>query len=104
MQLVLLLTDELKETKPESVKIIENYGSVHVRFDNYPSMVGDHCILEGSKEDVVKWLAPFKGVVRGIGSPICQEFEIVHVNDESIRMYEEPMPKQPKEEFRALEL
>jgi hypothetical protein len=106
MQLVLLLTDELKQSKPDSIKITENYGEVCVRFDGYayPSLIGDHCILEGSKEDMVKWLAPFKGVARGIGPVMLQEFEIVHVSDESIRQYEEPTPKQPKEEFRALEL
>ena len=96
MQLVLLLTDELKQSKPESVKITENYGSVHVRFDNYLSMVGDHCILEGNQEDVVKWLAPFNGVAVGKGPVMLQEFDIVHIRN--------PEPKPRKEGVRALEL
>ena len=97
MQLVLLLTDELKKTKPESVKITENYGPVHVRFDHHPSMVGDHCILEGTKDDVVNWLLPYDGVAVGKGSPMFQEFEIMHIGVQ-------PVQTQRKEGVRALEL
>ena len=82
----LLLTDELKATMPESIKITMNFGEIRVIFppevkgEKALYMTGDNAVIDGSEEDLIKWLKPFDGVAVGVGgSPQFEKFEIRHI-------------------------
>jgi len=86
MTLNILLTDELKATMPETIKITMNFGEIRVIFPSEKKnerahyMVGDNAVLLGDAEEFKKWLKPFDGVAVGVGgSPQFERFEIKHV-------------------------
>ena len=81
MQLHLLLTDDIKATMPNDVKIIEDYGQLLVRFEDIKDRFGLHCIVEAEQQVIVDWLKPFDGFVKGSGTPIFESFTIAHVAD-----------------------
>jgi hypothetical protein len=83
----LLLTDELKATMPETVKVAFNFGRVVVMFpplEGYKTplmMYGDNAIVEAETDVMIKWLKPFDGVAIGNGVPQMENFEIMHINE-----------------------
>ena len=81
MQLHLLLTPEVKKTMPNTVKMVANYGTINVVFEDesIPLRSGENCILEDEKENIVNWLRPFDEVLVGSGTPQLEEFTIMHI-------------------------
>ena len=86
MQTALLLTRELKDTMPESIKTVMNFGEIMVVFDTVDEksygkqfIIGEHVILKGDAEDFKNWLRPFDAVYVGVGSPMQQEFHAMHI-------------------------
>lgn len=79
MQLHLLLTDDIAQTKPETCIIIRNYGYLQVMFNNKIMKVGLHCIVKDTKENIVTWLKPGDGFVKGHGLPHFEQFSIEHI-------------------------
>lgn len=84
MKLHLLLTPEIDKTKPETCKIIADFGFLQVIFkglsgkdDHIES--GTHCFIEDTEENIVKWLKPFDGFVKGNGNPMMESFTIAHI-------------------------
>jgi hypothetical protein len=77
----LLITYDMKQSMPKSIKILDDYGAVTAVFENHKCVRGDHCIIEGEEKDIVKWLAPFDGIAVGQGSPMFQQFTIMHIKD-----------------------
>lgn len=88
MTIDLLLTSEMRETMPETVKITFNFGHTMVRFPALDPkeepffMAGDSVVLEVDSDVFVKWLKPFDGVAIGCGVPQLENFTIHHIKDE----------------------
>ena len=83
MRLHLLLTPELLEKIPETAKITNEWGDLTVIFgDGDFERRGLHCFVEDTKENFVNWLHQFDGVVIGNGSPMTEQFSIMHIDDE----------------------
>jgi hypothetical protein len=67
---------------PDTIKVIHNFGEISVRFealdpkDQPEYWIGDNAVVEGEKDEVVKWLKPFDGVAIGCGSPQLERFTI----------------------------
>ena len=78
MQIALLVEANLLPV-PENIKEISNWGSVAIMTNDRGVVRGCHMLFEGSKKDFQKWLGPFDGVWVGKGSPIQQQFEIMHI-------------------------
>ena len=80
MKMHLLLTDDIKATTPDTVKVTKdcNWGMLLVRFD-HKDYYGLHCFIEGEEADIVNWLKPFDGFVKGNGNPMSETFEIAHI-------------------------
>lgn len=97
MNTTLLITEEMLETKPISINILHNWGLVTAVFNNHPSIHGLHCYIEGTETDFINWLKPFDYIAYGVGSPILQQFTIVHVSDKIIKK------NKNKQVLRALE-
>jgi hypothetical protein len=87
MILNILLTEELKATMPETIKITHNFCNIDVIFDainpnDEPLILnGDNVVVEGSQEEIIKWFKPFDGVPIGSGSPRMENFTIMHIKD-----------------------
>lgn len=79
MQLHLLLTNYIAQSKPETCKIVINYGYLKVIFNNEFMKVGLHCIVEDTEENIVNWLKPGTGFVKGHGIPNFEQFSIEHL-------------------------
>ena len=79
MQLHLLLTPDIAQTKPETCKIIMDFGQLVVRFDEEETRTGLHCVVEDTQENIVNWLKPYDGFVKGSGVPQFEQFSIAHV-------------------------
>lgn len=87
MILRLLLTPDIAATKPATTKIIKEWGQTTVVFAGDPSArkTGLHCIVEDTEENIINWLRPFDGFVKGVGiNPQMEEFEIVHIKNRII--------------------
>ena len=78
MKLHLLLTDDIAATKPESCKIIMDFGQLDVVFDK-DLKSGLHCIVQDETKNIINWLKPFDGVVVGNGVPQSEQFQIMHI-------------------------
>lgn len=71
-------------TIPESTKYIAKMGMITVEFgedykeDNHLIM-GENVIITDDDEILIKWLKTFDGFAKGIGSPMQEKFEIVHI-------------------------
>ncbi len=85
MKLHLLLTPDIAATRPESVKVIADWGDliiVHQPEEQVPTKMhcqGRHCFVEGSEQDIVTWLKPFDGFWQGDGNPMAESFHIAHI-------------------------
>ena len=92
MQQNLLLTAELKETLPDTIEILHNFGKIEVVFPPLEEseegeepmiMVGDNAVLEGEMDEFIKWLRPFDGIaVNRTGVPQLEQFTIMHIKDD----------------------
>lgn len=78
MQLHLLLTCDIDETRPQSCKIVMDFGQLLVKFGDTESRTGLHCVVEDTQENIVNWLKPFDDFVKGNGTPQTEQFTIVH--------------------------
>jgi hypothetical protein len=81
MTTVLLLTENLKPI-PSTAKVLANWGDVtiHTEIDGKEGWeTGEHVYLEDTPENISNWLRPFAGVWVGRGSPMAQEFHIMHI-------------------------
>jgi len=77
-----LLVSEAMEPVPENITVLADWGRVDIHSeDKIPEMyyTGKHMMIKGSNNAIRSWLAPFKGVWLGKGSPIMQQFEIAHI-------------------------
>jgi len=87
MQLDLLLTNELRVSMPDTIKILHNFGRIGVIFPSKKIgeadlvLHGDSVVVEGEKDEVVKWLKPFDGIPVGCGSPQLERFTIMHIDE-----------------------
>lgn len=79
MKLHLLLTDDIAQTKPETCKIVMDFGQLMVRFGDDSTRTGLHCVVEDTEENIVEWLRPFDGFVKGSGTPQFEQFTIAHI-------------------------
>jgi hypothetical protein len=85
MQCVLLLEERLEDSRPDTVKVLNDWGplAVVIHPKNQTTVeglvMGRHVLLEGPEEDIKNWLAPFDEVWLGVGSPMLQEFEPKHI-------------------------
>jgi len=50
-----------------------------VGFKNEIMKVGLHCIVEDTKENIVTWLKPSDGFVKGHGLPHFEQYSIEHI-------------------------
>ena len=86
MKLPILLTSEVKATMPKTIKVLANFGHTQVRFPAVKEnadpliLIGDNAVVEGSEEDIIKWLKPFDGVAIGGESPQLEQFTIMHID------------------------
>lgn len=79
MKLHLLLTNDIAQTKPDTCKVIMDFGQLLVKFDK-ETRTGLHCVVEDTQENIINWLKPYDGFVKGSGIPQFEEFSIVHIN------------------------
>ena len=84
MMLHMLLLPENRETMPETIKVKIDWGEASVIFDHEKIFTGLHCFVEGTREEIVKWLHPFDLVIIGNGSPQSEKFQIMHVSEEAL--------------------
>jgi len=84
----ILLTDEVKATMPETLKIPHNFGRISVRFpavnpkDEPLILHGDNAVVEGDTQEFIKWLKPFDGVaISECGVPQLEQFVIMHIDE-----------------------
>jgi len=83
MKLVLLLEDKLNPI-PDTIKVLEDWGFVSVVNGwGKPLVSGSHVYLEGTEEAFKEWLRPFDSVCVGQGSPMLQNFSIMHIKWEN---------------------
>lgn len=82
MKMHLLLTDDIRATMPDTVKIKIDWGMLRVRFD-HKDYYGLHCFVEGEEKDIIEWLRPFDGFVKGNGTPMMETFYINHISDKA---------------------
>jgi hypothetical protein len=87
MEINLLVTKEMWNTKPDNIRVPIDFGEIVVRFPSEEAgeepliMVGNNAILEGLTDDFIRWLKPFDGVAVGVGgSPQFERFEIMHID------------------------
>lgn len=59
---------------PETMKIVDNYGTLTVRLESGKFVSGRHCVLEGTEENIKAWLQPHGSFLLGEGSPMLQQF------------------------------
>ena len=86
MQLHLLLTSDIRETRPNSCKILMDFGQLKVVFEKTETKgqhieEGLHCVVEGEKEDIISWLKPYDRIVVGDGNPMFERFYIKHIKE-----------------------
>lgn len=79
MKLHLLLTSDIAQTKPDTCIVIMDFGQLTVRFEDGTTRHGLHCVVEDTQDNIVEWLRPFDGFVKGSGVPQMESFTIAHV-------------------------
>jgi hypothetical protein len=79
MKLHLLLTSEIAQTKPNTCKVLWNFGYEQVIFSDVFIKVGINCIVEDTEENIIFWLKPFGEFVKGIGSPRLEQFRLENI-------------------------
>lgn len=88
MQLYLLVTPNMLPL-PSEIKEIEVFKpnlDIVITQGNKPEGIvsGRSCIVEGSEEDIIKWLSPYEGVWLGQGIPQEESFQVYHIKPELI--------------------
>lgn len=86
ISLHLLLTPDIAATKPSTTAIIRDYGQLTVIFGNNieTRKTGLHCVVEDTRANLIAWLKPFDGFVKGSGIPQFEQFEIVHIKESNL--------------------
>jgi len=83
----LLLTPEIKAAMPDTITELHNFGYILVRFPSLEEgnepliLVGENAIVEGEKDEIIKWLKPFDAVPVGNGFPQGENFRMMHIKD-----------------------
>ena len=80
MKTAILITPEMRPV-PLGVSV-NNFGPTTVVSDvngHRSYYIGDHAIIEGDDEVIKNWLRPFDGVYIGVGHPMMEQFEIMHI-------------------------
>jgi hypothetical protein len=80
MKLHLLLTNDIAQTRPETCKIILDFGQLVVRFDDETIRKGLHCVVEDTLENIVNWLKPYDSFIQGDGDPCCELFSRAYIS------------------------
>jgi hypothetical protein len=75
-----LLTNDIAQTKPETCEIVMDFGQLAVMFDEGEIRRGLHCVVEDSQENIINWLKPYDGFVKGSGVPQFEQFSIAHIS------------------------
>lgn len=78
MKLHLLLTPNIHKAKPETCKIVFDYGQLPVVFEDRKE-TGLHCVVEDTEENIISWLKPFDYFIKGSGTPMFEQFEITYI-------------------------
>ena len=82
MKLALLVTDEMKPVpKNISVTTLHKDLDIIVTGEEYP-IIGDHLIIEGTKEAIVNWLKNYDGVWVSGSIPQEQKFTVMHIRED----------------------
>ena len=79
MELHLVLTNKLSRTKPDSCKIINEFGRLIVKFE-HGTECGLHCIVGDLKENLDEWLSNHKQIIIGVDNPKNETFRILKIN------------------------
>ena len=74
----MLLEPAQNATRPKSCKIEFDWGQLVVVVGD-DHIRGTHCVINGPKEDIIKWLKPFDGVLIGNGNPMMEKFKVSHI-------------------------
>lgn len=79
-----VLSYEMLKSKPESVNIFQSYGHISIVCDSDINMYsyGNGVCLEGSEDDIKKWLRPYEGIWVYKGNPMLEQFEVMNVKGE----------------------
>lgn len=79
MNVLLLLTSEMRSKMPTSVDIKLNWGSVSICDDNGRFIAeGDHIFAHVEEETLKDWIQKCDIFVFGVGSsPMMQEFKVI---------------------------
>lgn len=75
-----LLVQPNMEPLPSNITVVQNYWDISITTDQ-GIIDGKHMVVEGTEDAIKNWLRPFDGVWLGVGQPIAQEFEVVHISD-----------------------
>lgn len=83
MNIALLMSADMVQTRPESVKIIQSFGNIWVHtseeMEDKMYTYGEGAIIQGEESDIKDWLRPYDGIWVYKGSPMLEEFEVMHV-------------------------
>ena len=80
----MLLTAEVGPTKPDDVKIVQNYGDLVVHFGDRIER-GLHIVVEGKRESIAKWLGKYDYFIKGSGIPMFEQFTVCHISEEYLK-------------------
>lgn len=82
INLHLLLTEEIENKKPESIKTLFDFGSITIITSDGEKIKGKNICVSGTLEDLHKWLLPFEFIWAGNGSPIMEKFTYLPIKKE----------------------
>lgn len=89
MQQHILITKEMRATMPATTQILFETPIDLVTYspstpDKAEEVIsGSNAVVEDSKENIIAWLKPFKGVWVGNGAPQTEVFELMHIKGEN---------------------
>lgn len=80
----LLLPPDVLAKKPETTKIIMEFGQLTVVFGNNINNTrrGLHCIVADKRENIIDWLSQFDEIVLGSGTPQFESFTLTSIKEE----------------------
>ena len=87
MAFACLVTPEMMKTMPKEIEVLRNFGQTTAVFPDennkvQESITGDHCIIQVKDENheiLKEWLRPFDGIAVTQGSPMAEQFKIMHI-------------------------
>jgi hypothetical protein len=82
MKIAILETNMMRETKPDTVRIIFNAGDCPVFYGDGNCDTGQHVIVEGEKSDLLTWFSKHRYVWVGSSNMMAQAFTAAKVNAE----------------------